>query len=119
MYNTLQTHAMKAALARGIAESLPLGFVEAMDRVTKTLEQNLVQSFINVNDNAETLFQASFRVQLGSLAGHEDPAIASLASNLAHALESRYQAVRIQTQDGRSEERRVGKECRSRWSPYH
>ena len=24
-----------------------------------------------------------------------------------------------QTDDGRSEERRVGKECRSRWSPYH
>ena len=22
-------------------------------------------------------------------------------------------------QHGRSEERRVGKECRSRWSPYH
>ena len=22
-------------------------------------------------------------------------------------------------EDGRSEERRVGKECRSRWSPYH
>ena len=26
---------------------------------------------------------------------------------------------RIQEQEGRSEERRVGKECRSRWSPYH
>ena len=24
-----------------------------------------------------------------------------------------------QTGTGRSEERRVGKECRSRWSPYH
>ena len=24
-----------------------------------------------------------------------------------------------QTQSQRSEERRVGKECRSRWSPYH
>ena len=24
-----------------------------------------------------------------------------------------------QSQDFRSEERRVGKECRSRWSPYH
>ena len=24
-----------------------------------------------------------------------------------------------QIQDARSEERRVGKECRSRWSPYH
>ena len=23
------------------------------------------------------------------------------------------------TMEGRSEERRVGKECRSRWSPYH
>ena len=23
------------------------------------------------------------------------------------------------TKDARSEERRVGKECRSRWSPYH
>ena len=28
------------------------------------------------------------------------------------------QKATVQTQ-GRSEERRVGKECRSRWSPYH
>ena len=27
--------------------------------------------------------------------------------------------LRIDVSDGRSEERRVGKECRSRWSPYH
>ena len=26
---------------------------------------------------------------------------------------------RERPRDGRSEERRVGKECRSRWSPYH
>ena len=25
----------------------------------------------------------------------------------------------LQAGEGRSEERRVGKECRSRWSPYH
>src|ERR1041385_5869536 len=25
----------------------------------------------------------------------------------------------LNRRDGRSEERRVGKECRSRWSPYH
>ena len=25
----------------------------------------------------------------------------------------------LKEQDNRSEERRVGKECRSRWSPYH
>src|SRR5260370_10891399 len=28
-------------------------------------------------------------------------------------------ALRTAPQDERSEERRVGKECRSRWSPYH
>src|SRR3712207_7593080 len=28
-------------------------------------------------------------------------------------------AVPFDTEDERSEERRVGKECRSRWSPYH
>ena len=27
--------------------------------------------------------------------------------------------IEIMTTIGRSEERRVGKECRSRWSPYH
>src|SRR2546430_11353358 len=31
----------------------------------------------------------------------------------------RHRAGRRQRGDGRSEERRVGKECRSRWSPYH
>ena len=29
------------------------------------------------------------------------------------------QEVRVPTEPNRSEERRVGKECRSRWSPYH
>ena len=33
--------------------------------------------------------------------------------------EIRAQTDRLQTEIARSEERRVGKECRSRWSPYH
>src|SRR5574341_1060279 len=37
-----------------------------------------------------------------------------LGSNDAHPL-----ATRMETRLPRSEERRVGKECRSRWSPYH
>ena len=28
-------------------------------------------------------------------------------------------SVKVEDTKGRSEERRVGKECRSRWSPYH
>ena len=39
-----------------------------------------------------------------------------------HGMESPETATTVRVQDGRtsrSEERRVGKECRSRWSPYH
>jgi len=38
------------------------------------------------------------------------------------ALHHRFRRVKLQSAlllDERSEERRVGKECRSRWSPYH
>ena len=38
---------------------------------------------------------------------------------LAAVLAVAFSAVLITVQTGRSEERRVGKECRSRWSPYH
>src|SRR3712207_9086561 len=36
----------------------------------------------------------------------------------AKGIRSRLDKLEIM-EDGRSEERRVGKECRSRWSPYH
>src|SRR3712207_4373961 len=45
----------------------------------------------------------------------DDPEDFSSYVNLANAY---LQKVR-ETGDPRSEERRVGKECRSRWSPYH
>ena len=41
--------------------------------------------------------------------------ITPLTSIINASLKSRDDDVK----DGRSEERRVGKECRSRWSPYH
>ena len=33
--------------------------------------------------------------------------------------ERHYGLLKVESINGRSEERRVGKECRSRWSPYH
>ena len=39
-------------------------------------------------------------------------AVSDLSEDMRRELDSIYQAIR-------SEERRVGKECRSRWSPYH
>src|SRR5574337_2045256 len=43
---------------------------------------------------------------LGTLQRHVDPSSVQVLLSHLHA-------------DHRSEERRVGKECRSRWSPYH
>ena len=40
-------------------------------------------------------------------------------SNLAKLKKPDQSILKIQTMQKRSEERRVGKECRSRWSPYH
>ena len=39
--------------------------------------------------------------------------------NLMAAFAGESQARNKYTYSSRSEERRVGKECRSRWSPYH
>ena len=63
------------------------------------------------------------------LAGHLNPDADTIGSMLAIAsvLKRLGKQVRLFSQDPvpenlrflRSEERRVGKECRSRWSPYH
>ena len=45
--------------------------------------------------------------------------IGSVLEETVHDLEDRPGASLIGLPSGRSEERRVGKECRSRWSPYH
>ena len=36
-----------------------------------------------------------------------------------HSLTSSLESIAVSAVSSRSEERRVGKECRSRWSPYH
>src|SRR5256885_11039314 len=60
------------------------------------------------------LFQA-ITVDNDRAAGHMSLAILYEALGEPEQSEAEYQAaIRV-----RSEERRVGKECRSRWSPYH
>ena len=50
----------------------------------------------------------------GGTAGHVTPNLALLPS-----LQERDYEIHYIGSYNRSEERRVGKECRSRWSPYH
>ena len=66
------------------------------------------------------------REMLNILAEREFPAdeVVALASRRSIGKEVSYGKRTLKTQalenfDFRSEERRVGKECRSRWSPYH
>ena len=42
-----------------------------------------------------------------------------IAANVAEIIVASSVIVELVEKYGRSEERRVGKECRSRWSPYH
>src|SRR6266496_231150 len=51
----------------------------------------------------------------GTHAKHHDPFVDRVA-RLGHQADDLDAKI---SRDSRSEERRVGKECRSRWSPYH
>ena len=42
-----------------------------------------------------------------------------LRQSVPNSIVAHYHEVNISINKSRSEERRVGKECRSRWSPYH
>src|SRR2546425_8051828 len=53
----------------------------------------------------------------GSPGTEETPV--GLADMIGHYKRSKYLAEQLVCGWSRSEERRVGKECRSRWSPYH
>ena len=44
--------------------------------------------------------------------------IGEIKLNITKMMSNKEKSVQVLTK-GRSEERRVGKECRSRWSPYH
>src|SRR5471030_1704439 len=85
------------ALAVGRDEAAGFEVFTAVEAPTLALEivEQLVQAFAPV-----------FRTQ-----HHQEVVAADMADEVAGWVDAVVQA--------RSEERRVGKECRSRWSPYH
>src|SRR3989449_11144709 len=69
------------------------------------------------------LLMATLQASLRTMAG-ENAALADLVARLnryacAHSLNGLRFTTAVLSEYNRSEERRVGKECRSRWSPYH
>ena len=60
---------------------------------------------------SQLVLDRNARLLLQAKAHHLDPVVLLGGNGLTEAV--------IKEVDRRSEERRVGKECRSRWSPYH
>src|SRR6516164_10819560 len=94
-----------------------------VDRITERI-LSLVESLVNGLQKLGFVFQAEDGIRDGTGTGVQTCALpicatATWASFRASAFVD-YDGASEQGFDaGRSEERRVGKECRSRWSPYH
>jgi len=59
------------------------------------------------------------RRQLMDMAGEDAILVLPAAAEKVRSLDTHYPFRQDSDFQYRSEERRVGKECRSRWSPYH
>ena len=78
--------------------------------------QNVLSRGYVSNDNLEILYSlADLYVRYSAVLNDVDSRIVETIDFVIHARED-FNTIVIQY---RSEERRVGKECRSRWSPYH
>src|SRR2546427_13221015 len=64
--------------------------------------------------------RSGFQARLARYQGDAPPFVVCLCRRASECPRSCQQPARLDGSDrSRSEERRVGKECRSRWSPYH
>ena len=79
------------------------------------------QALTDNADNPEKVRQNIIEVALDYLACGLDPEKSTLfiQSQIPELCEMTFYYMDLVTVSRRSEERRVGKECRSRWSPYH
>ena len=90
---------MKNAIYPGSFDPVTLGHLDIIRRSSRLVDHLIVGV---LNNNTKTpLFSVDERV------------------NMLKDVTKDIDNVEILSFRGRSEERRVGKECRSRWSPYH
>ena len=75
---------------------------------------------MNLNDSIVQSFVNSFmRIKLSKSIKEHSLLNKKLDVDFLNALNAYFKQNLIDGETTRSEERRVGKECRSRWSPYH
>src|SRR3712207_2892522 len=95
--------AVVTGASSGIGYELARQFAEhGWDLLLAAEDEGIEQAAVDLRRDGKNQVQA-VRVDLATYDG----------------VEELYRAIRATGRPVRSEERRVGKECRSRWSPYH
>ena len=108
-----------------VAQLLLTKYILLEDRrknVENALERLISQGVIPVVNENDTVAIDELELEMG-----ENDSLAAVVATIANAdlliimsdIDGLYDSDPRQNPDARSEERRVGKECRSRWSPYH
>mgnify|MGYP002525663913 CR=1 FL=1 len=93
-----------------VGDSLGMVVLGFPDTTHVTLEHMLHHTAAAARGNKNALLVADFAI-------HSYDNAAQAVENARSLVAAGAEAVKLE--GGRSEERRVGKECRSRWSPYH
>jgi len=91
----------------------PLGEEPAGQANRRTLLTRIGHAVAAAGFAGTAILLAVVLAQIPAATPSADPRVPALAARLD------VQVSRLQGMEQRSEERRVGKECRSRWSPYH
>ena len=113
-----------AALAQALKAALACPIVVGGPHATvfpERVAQEPAIDYVVVGEGEETLLELVTLLERSEMAPSAEAvgAVRGLCFVRAGALVKTAERPLIRDLDARSEERRVGKECRSRWSPYH
>ena len=97
---------MRKAIFPGTFDPFTIGHYSVVERALTFMDEIVIG--IGINENKNTYFPIDKREEMIRELYKDDPRIRVMS----------YDCLTIDFAQ-RSEERRVGKECRSRWSPYH
>src|SRR3546814_20930140 len=91
--------------------------------VTLTVFFDLPQMLVNLNTGGKNRNYLKIAISLELTSQEDSVALQNLLPRVVDNFQVYLRELRVEDLRGRSEERRVGKECvstcRSRWSPYH
>ena len=117
--------AMSTYLAKLLSGKIYFSFREIIKLIISAFSKKFIvkaskaEDFLRSAVTGGTLFNSLGFYYVGPIDGYDLDNLISVLQNAKNLNHEGPIMIHIKTKKGRSEERRVGKECRSRWSPYH